>query len=798
MLQYREKLYQIYHVSSCMILSLALSLEINHFYQLRVPVMLCFCFSVFLPILIYIFDLNKKYMITYLILLSIVPIALLAIWIKKWNPLRWFGDLSDWILHYDGSDELYVMHHATFVMLMTVFLSGILFYIITKKQFTKIILSAVLVIALILLSVYGVEIYKIVIGICLFYSLTTLLEAYGTVNMKRTGKQDAILFLLPICLILSVTSVCLPAKEEPLQWNWIKNLYRSAKEQIVVWRMDYDYYFGNNNSEYVVNLSGYSENNAKLNSSKQVIKDNKVALKVSSYSKSRPIYLIGSVNDIYTGDSWEKSREDYIEGAEEYLLDYYELYYALARQDVETLEKNNFVERRTLDVNYHFIKTKSFFHPLKTVNYKILSHYNKLLTESSNITFKKARGKGTAYKNTFYDLNLGGEAFIQMLRNADNFSYNDKIVLNEDTQKYLKSNIFKGDNVKAFDKQENIFEQLKERADLINSKYTVLPKELPDRVRNLAVEITAGCDTNYDKLKAIEEYLQSYTYNLQVKMTPEGQDFVDYFLFDSNEGYCTSFATSMAVLARCIGIPTRYVEGFVVNFDKEDSDGRYSVPNSQAHAWAEAYIEGVGWIPFEATASFGVNRYSVWPEVNPTGTAVVSPEIKMDEIQPQVTPSLAPMEHVEPMQEEKHVGNGILIFLFAVAILSISIIGYYSFLKYQRKKEYIKADDSRKMYMQFLRILDLLKREGYELEQQETILMLSKRVKDNFSYRQVTFGVVAKIFMQYRYAEIKVTPGELEQVVIYQEGLADKKKQEQKWFQLWWDDFVFLMKHKNS
>jgi hypothetical protein len=781
-----------------MLLSLALSLEINHFYQLRVPVMLCFCFSVFLPILIYIFELNNKYMITYLILLSIVPITLLAIWIKKWNPMRWFGDLSNWILYYDGSKERYVMHYATFVMLMTVFLSDIIFYIITKKQFTKIILSAVLVIALILLSVYRVEIYKIVIGICLFYSLTTLLEAYGMVNTKRTGKQDAILFLLPICLILSVTSVCLPSKEEPIQWNWVKNLYQSAKEQIVVWRMDYDYYFGNNNSEYVVNLSGYSEDNAKLNSSKQVIKDNRVALKVSSYTKTRPIYLIGSVNDIYTGNSWEKSREDYIEGEEEYLLDYYELYYALARQDIETLEENSFVERRTLDVNYHFIKTKSFFHPLKTVDFKIISHYNKLLTESSNITFKKARGKGTAYKNTFYDLNLGGKAFIQMLRNADNFSYNDKIVLNENTQNYLKSNIFKGDNVKAFDKQENIFEQLKERADLIDSKYTVLPKELPERVRILAVEITAGCDTNYDKLKALEEYLQSYTYNLQVKMTPEGQDFVDYFLFDSKEGYCTSFATSMAVLARCIGIPTRYVEGFVINFDKEDSDGKYSVLNSQAHAWAEAYIEGVGWIPFEATTSFGNNRYPVWPEVNPAGTPVVIPETVMNEMYPQVTPSIAPMKDVEPIQEEKHIGNGILIFLFAVAMFSISIMGYYSYLKYQRKKEYKKADDSRKMYMQFLRILDLLKREGYELEQQETILMLSKRVKNDFSYSQVTFPVVAKVFMQYRYAEMKVTPKDLELVVIYQEGLADKKKQEQKWFQLWWEDFVFLMKHKNS
>jgi hypothetical protein len=77
---------------------------------------------------------------------------------------------------------------------------------------------------------------------------------------------------------------------------------------------------------------------------------------------------------------------------------------------------------------------------------------------------------------------------------------------------------------------------------------------------------------------------------------------VDQFLFEEKEGYCTYFATSMVVLARSIGIPARYAEGFVLPTQKEGSN--FVVTNEHAHAWPELYFEGIGWISFEPTASF--------------------------------------------------------------------------------------------------------------------------------------------------------------------------------------------------
>ena len=60
----------------------------------------------------------------------------------------------------------------------------------------------------------------------------------------------------------------------------------------------------------------------------------------------------------------------------------------------------------------------------------------------------------------------------------------------------------------------------------------------------------------------------------------------------------------MAVLARLNGIPSRYVEGFLVDPSKEDQEGFVKITESNAHAWVEVYLEGYGWIVVESTPPF--------------------------------------------------------------------------------------------------------------------------------------------------------------------------------------------------
>ncbi|WP_374712058.1 transglutaminase TgpA family protein [Symbiobacterium terraclitae] len=137
------------------------------------------------------------------------------------------------------------------------------------------------------------------------------------------------------------------------------------------------------------------------------------------------------------------------------------------------------------------------------------------------------------------------------------------------------------------------------------ARYLQLP-DLPARIGELAQAITGRADHPYEQAEAIEQYLRSLAYTLTPPRTPADRDFVDYFLFDLGQGYCTYFASAMVVMLRELGIPARFVEGFAVpastSFTVDARGGYvYEVRNSLAHAWVEAYFPGYGWVTFDPT-----------------------------------------------------------------------------------------------------------------------------------------------------------------------------------------------------
>lgn len=137
--------------------------------------------------------------------------------------------------------------------------------------------------------------------------------------------------------------------------------------------------------------------------------------------------------------------------------------------------------------------------------------------------------------------------------------------------------------------------------DWVRERYLNLPDSLPRRVIDLAETWMAEAETAYDKAIALEDNLRSYPYNLDVPAPPEGQDVVAYFLFDLQEGYCDYYATSMAVMARAVGLPARLAIGYARgNYDSANQ--RYIVTEANAHSWVEIYFPNIGWVPFEPTA----------------------------------------------------------------------------------------------------------------------------------------------------------------------------------------------------
>lgn len=131
-------------------------------------------------------------------------------------------------------------------------------------------------------------------------------------------------------------------------------------------------------------------------------------------------------------------------------------------------------------------------------------------------------------------------------------------------------------------------------------KYLQLPSELDPRIGRLAEQITTSASNNFDRATALERYLKThYGYTLQMSRSPV-RDPIANFLFERKQGHCEYFASSMAVMLRMLGIPSRVVNGFRSD-EFNDLTGNYVVRAKDAHAWVEAYFPGYGWQTFDPT-----------------------------------------------------------------------------------------------------------------------------------------------------------------------------------------------------
>lgn len=134
----------------------------------------------------------------------------------------------------------------------------------------------------------------------------------------------------------------------------------------------------------------------------------------------------------------------------------------------------------------------------------------------------------------------------------------------------------------------------------VREHFMAVPEIVPPRVHELTHEIISGTDNDFDRVIAIRDFLLQFPYTFTPVPVPRGVCFVDFFLFEGQEGYCTYFASAMAIMSRIAGVPSRYVEGFVL----PPTGTPVTVTNRMAHAWVEVYLEGFGWLIVEATPTY--------------------------------------------------------------------------------------------------------------------------------------------------------------------------------------------------
>lgn len=188
--------------------------------------------------------------------------------------------------------------------------------------------------------------------------------------------------------------------------------------------------------------------------------------------------------------------------------------------------------------------------------------------------------------------------------------------------------------------EDHIYTKWIQYYDMQNVIHNIeVPQEAADAIDALKDEIGSSPNTN-EQIALIKTYLaDNYSYSMSPGTTPRDADFVAYFLTEQKKGYCAHFAAAATLLLRRYGIPARYVEGYCIPLS-EISEGtalsekyedwiegdnplgqtgviEVNVTDANAHAWVEAYISGIGWVPYEFTPPSdeedeGENYSSFW------------------------------------------------------------------------------------------------------------------------------------------------------------------------------------------
>lgn len=143
----------------------------------------------------------------------------------------------------------------------------------------------------------------------------------------------------------------------------------------------------------------------------------------------------------------------------------------------------------------------------------------------------------------------------------------------------------------------------------------VIAQEQTPSIISETARAAAGDEaSSYEKAVALQQYLRAgdFVYSEEAPVEEDydgtGLDVIATFL-EVKSGYCVHFASAMALMARSLGIPARVAVGFLPGemIDGEREGKRtFEASSHDLHSWPELYFEGIGWVPFEPTASRGV------------------------------------------------------------------------------------------------------------------------------------------------------------------------------------------------
>jgi hypothetical protein len=316
-----------------------------------------------------------------------------------------------------------------------------------------------------------------------------------------------------------------------------------------------------------------------------------------------------------------------------------------------------------------------------------------------------------------------------------------------------------------------------------------LPPTVTQRTKALADQIVqnANAQTNYDRAKAIEQWLRkNIKYNEAMPVPPRDVDLVDWVLFTEKRAYCTYYASSMIVMLRMLGIPARMGAGFAQGI-WDPTTQSYIVRERDAHTWVEVYFPLAGWVEFEPTSAQQVLDR---PDSNgppPTSTPTLTPSptpppptatrsgpqpagVSTQTQQPQMTftPTPPPTRTLTPTPVPppppsflnlpppvRNVFRGLLIAAGVIALLSFLLVGFLWWVEYRgldRLSQVGRAYARLSIYARWLRI---------PLSEANTPLERSRRIARDVPGGSRPVASITDMYIEERYARPKdVTPDE--------------------------------------
>lgn len=617
-----------------------------------------------------------------------------------------------------------------------------LFLSLIREKLSR--LSVICLIFMIYAAIAELPLHRIGSAAALGFILLSFIEIAGKrLYGSRSTEKLSGLFLVSLCLALCLS--VMPVSQKPYPFTALKNAWHQIKESAYVLYTEISLLTQRQSTDFYVHFTGYDDRN---NIGKSLLNSDKPALTVSVLGNLHGnLYLTGNIQNHYENNSWSFVT---CEGSEETTLqkelaeDNLELLYALYETD-HFDDARAYVWQTTANITYNGLYTKDMFFPLKLYEFRKTDEYTSL---GNKFTARHPLKEGDSYQFCYMSLNYGSPALNSLIENRADKEYQKTETENAGfSAKITRSYPLLRNEVPA-----SGFEALlAKREQQIYQNYMQIPEYLYDKICALTAEITVDAVTDYEKLKAIEQYLQGFTYT-KTPASFDG-DVIETFLFETREGYCTYFASAFVLMSRAAGIPARYVNGFCVPVYSEQTS-QFIVGSDRAHAWPEAYLNGIGWISFEPAAGYAQYHDTPWNYVPASQTADTGEdgrdtEDKLNEESEKEMPETEEIDN-KNLQLSRELTGMISKIMTALCIfLPVFLILFCMIRLLNRKKRYLRLSDTQKLAALMYYELSLLKHFGMPRKADETLLQYARRIQnDSFALKTEAFTDFVNAYMR--------------------------------------------------